>query len=276
MAWFSADGKATAWSIHNWPGERSSACSSPVIVEVLDRPGSWQLPGSIINIRAMAVSSDGTRSAFDGTYQPAGPRAVRGRLHRTTGLHYADSQTNAMRLILPLLDDANRVTSISFSPNGEKFVYDYKNRIYVYNVGEANSHEVGAGAGPTWSPDGKWIAFRSEDGEAVTLDSATYRSKAVIGRRQIRTSVHWSPGSRYIMVAEPLGPISNLLHGRNPIFGPTAQMVVERIDDHATVVVYFFQPEGFWDNGFYWIPDRRAFIQTASNAPAIKACDHAD
>jgi hypothetical protein len=77
MAWFSADGKATAWSIHNWPGERSSACSSPVIVEVLDRPGSWQLPGSIINIRAMAVSSDGTRSAFDGTYQPAGPRAVR-------------------------------------------------------------------------------------------------------------------------------------------------------------------------------------------------------
>jgi hypothetical protein len=181
-----------------------------------------------------------------------------------------------MRLILPLLEDANRVTSISFSPNGEKFVYDYKNRIYVYNVGGETSHEVGAGASPTWSPDGKWIAFRSEDGEAVTLDSATYQTKAVIGRRQIRTSVHWSPDSRYIMVAEPLGPISNLLHGRNPIFGPTAQMVVERIDDHATAVVYLLQSEGFWDGGFYWIPDYRAFMRTASNAPVSKACDRVE
>ena len=85
MAWFSADGKAAAWSIHNWPSERSSACS-PVIVEVLDRPGSWQLPGSIINIRAMAVSSDGTRLALQlssdllgskrckGLFEPRSPR----------------------------------------------------------------------------------------------------------------------------------------------------------------------------------------------------------
>jgi hypothetical protein len=78
------------------------------------------------------------------------------------------------------------------------------------------------------------------------------------------------------MVAEPLGPISNLLHGRNPILGPTAQMLVERIDDHATTVVYLFQPEGFWDGGFYWIPDYRAFMRAASNAPVITACDHAD
>lgn len=277
-AWFSGDGRTVVWDIHRWPGKEFSACPAPVTVEMLDEPGSRQLPGNVVNVQAMAVSSDGKHVAFDGTYrsQATGFLAMpKNHVRSIVGLQYVDLTTNTMKLVLPL-SGPDRVTSISFSPDGTQFVYDYKSRIYIYNTSSGSSRPLAAGQSPTWSPNGKWIALRLENGDAVTLDAATFETTALIGRRKIQTSVLWSPDSQYVAFAEPLGLISNVLHGRNPLSGAPAQMVVERIEDHATAVIYLFQFEGIDDRGFYWIPDYRAFMPTASNFPALKACDHSD
>lgn len=275
-AWFSSNGKAVAWNIYTLPSKRFSACPWPVIAEVLNQPGEWQLPGNVINARSMAVSSNGRQVAFNGTYKPSGTFRItpQNRARWVTGLQYVDSKSQAVKLILPLPEGSHRVTSISFSPDGTHFAYDYENKIYVYDTAGGTSRTVAAGASPTWSPNGKWIAFRSEDREARTINGVTFEEETIVGRRKMMHSVLWSPDSRYVAIVEPLGPISNLLHGRDP-FTP-AQMVVERIDDHATAIVHRFQSEGTDPSGFYWIPDYRAFMRVASNFPTIKACDESE
>jgi WD40 repeat protein len=275
-AWFSGDGKAVAWTIYTMRDDRLAACPFPVIVEVLGQSERWQLPGNVVSVRAMAVSSSGKQVAFDGTYRPVGAvdPTPRNSSRWITGLQYIDSTSNTVRLILPLPEGQDGVTSISFSPDGTQFVYDYHDRIFVYNTSSGSSRSVATGASPTWSPNGRWIAFRSANGEATTLNASTFETEALIGNRKIQSSVHWSPDSRYIMVAEPLGLVSSVIKRKAPFFPPTAQMVVERIEDHATDIVFLFDPDGIDDDrGFYWIPDHRAFMRAASTFPTIKPCD---
>ncbi len=135
--------------------DRFAACPFPVIVEVLDQSERWQIPGNVANIQAMAVSSTGKEVAFDGTYTPEGATSTPGNHGRTTGLQYIDSTSNTVRLIPSLSEGPERVTAISFSPDGSQFVYDHNNRIFVYNVSSGSSRIVTAGASPTWSPNGK-------------------------------------------------------------------------------------------------------------------------
>jgi Periplasmic component of the Tol biopolymer transport system len=274
-AWFSGDGKTVVWGIYQSQQEQLATCPWPVVVEVLNEPGYWQLPGNILNIRAMAVSSDAKQVAFAGSFKPEGvfDPALPKRARWITGLQYIDSKSNKTSLILPFEEQSREVTSISFSPDGTQFVYDYKNRIFVYDVGSGSSRQITSGTNPTWSPNGKWIAFRSLSGEAVAVNATTFQTETIFGRRKIKTSVHWSPDSRYVAMAEPISPASNLVRGRNPVWGPIAQMIVERLEDHATAIVHLFDPEGADDRGVYWIPDQSAFMRMASKFPSIKACD---
>jgi hypothetical protein len=262
-AWFSTDARAVAWAIFRLPGNEFSACPQPVIVEMLDRTARWQLPGNIVNVGAMAVSGDGKRVAFDGIYKPEGSgfRATsQNRSRWLKGLQYIDSQANEMRMILSTPDEEDRPTSISFSPDGRQLVYDNRNRIFLYDIKSRSSRSVAEGASPTWSPNGKWIAFRSKDDELVTVDAKTFETKALLRRREIRDTVRWSPDSRYVALTEPSG------------FGHSAQMVVERIDDHATAVIYVFESDGISDRGFYWITNYDNLSRIVSAMPTIKPC----
>jgi Tol biopolymer transport system component len=266
-AWISTDARAVAWAIFRLKENEFPACPDPVIVEMLGSSEKWQLPGNMVNVAAMAVSADGKRVAFDGTYKPKGTgftaSTAKERSRWIKGLQYIDSQTNDMTTILPLSDDEGRVTSINFSPDGDQFIYDYRNTIYLFDTRSRSSRSISEGASPTWSPNGKWIGFRSRNDELMTLDAKTFQRKALVGHRKTRTPVLWSPDSRYVAFAEPLDP------------GYSSQMVVERIEDQATAVVYRFESDGISNLGFYWITNYSTFLRRVSELPAIKACDGA-
>jgi WD40 repeat protein len=268
-AWFSSDGKVVAWNIYRIMSEQFKPCPYPVIVEMLDSGKSWQLPGNLINVPAISVSPDGNGLAFDGTFRPAATGAA-----QTTGLHYFESKTNTIRLILPLSEGHSRVNSISFAPDGSRFAYGYQNRIYIYDVVSATSRIVAPGDHVTWSPNGRWITFRSMKGQAETLNASTFQPVELIRHWRILDRVVWSPDSRYVAVTEEVGMIENLLHWRNPIFGPEQKMIVERIEDHASAIVYLSPFEGFSVSGFYWVADYRSFMQAASRFPVVEACGH--
>jgi WD40 repeat protein len=163
------------------------------------------------------------------------------------------------------------VSSISWSPDGKAFVYDDDGKVFIYDVPAKRSREIASGSTPEWSPDGKWISFRSSGGYASAIDSVTLASHDLFGRRKIRWGIHWSPDSRYVMLSEEVGFFSNLFHWRD-IF-TVGDMLVLRVEDGATAHVEWEYDPGIDDSRFYWVSDYRAFLKAVSIRPSINNCE---
>ena len=275
-AWFAVNGKILAWNIGSWPGESFASCPSPIIVATSDGTQIWQVPGSVINSSAIAVSDDGRRVAFDGTYKPNGTgflNTASNRQNWVTGLQTAEMTTNSVSLILPLKDSFDGTTMpehigwITWSPDGSKLAYDFREQIYIYNVQSKVTLPLVRGSNPTWSPDGKWIAFRSPESEAHIVDPQTTERRILIPQHKIIWGVHWSPDSQYVLFGQPRPRFV-------PLLDPSTQLVVYRIRDGANVTIYEFGGlEVASDFGFFWTKDSVKFLEAAKTPPTIMPCD---
>jgi hypothetical protein len=273
-AWLSNGSAATVWSVNYLLQHSPWFCPTPLIIESPGDLGNWTLPGEVINATA-GVSPDGKSVAFYGTYKPPGSGAlntIENRSKWVTGLMFASRGagvnavfTNPMPKMPEFL-----VSSISWSPNGSAFVYDYQERIYIFDIAGKTSRVVASGSSPNWSPDGHWIAFRTPEGMAYAVDPSTGRGHDLFGHRQILAAVHWSPDSRYVMLSERLGFLSNLLHFRNPLL--EGVMLVVRVEDGESVPINWIGLESLDDSGFDWVTDYRAFMNRAAIKPIVQSC----
>jgi hypothetical protein len=273
-AWFSHDSTVVAWNIAISPVGFIN-CPAPIIVATSSGTNIWQVPGNVINAIAVGVSTDGRRVAFDGTYKPNGAflNTSENRRHWITGLQIADMATNSVSLIVPRKDsfDGTQAESgvgwISWAPDGNEFVYDFGGEIYVYKVSSKITTPLARGANPVWSPDGKWIGFRSPDSEATIIDPKTIESRKLIPGRKILWGIHWSPDSQYFLFGE-------LRSGFIPFVTTSTQLVVYRVRDAATEVIYRFgYTEPRTDQGFSWVRNAEKFLQAARRPPKIMPCD---
>jgi hypothetical protein len=222
-AWISQNDGFVAWNNHALPDVRAVACLDAITVETPGGGLVWQVPGSTTNIRAMAVSPDGRRIAFDGTYAPAAVADSRDPdkpRNLTSGVHYADVHSGRVVRVFQRSQAPDSSAGIGWSPRSNAFAFANQNRIYIHDLSTGVSKTIGEGQNPTWSPDGKSIAFRSTDGWATVINPATFVSRRLLSRHRILdAAVQWSPDSQYVLVAEPLGFISNLLSGQS-LFSP--------------------------------------------------------
>ena len=184
-----------------------------------------------------------------------------------SGLQYAASNTK----IVTLISRPRLLTSISWSPDNNTFVYDSENRVYIYDIGAKTQRLLAEGSAPAWSPNGLWIAYRSPDGKAVTINPRTSETKVLLGGRKIEWGIHWSPDSRYVMVAEMKNYALDILH--NPFDDRTRKMVIYRLEDGAKLSGEWFPGPGIADRGYYWVKDHRAFLKGASSHPTISPCN---
>jgi len=103
----------------------------------------------------------------------------------------------------------------SFSPDGSQVAYAWdeteagnNSHIYVKLVGSGRPVQLTAGrnsdSAPSWSPDGREIAFvrTLEQGSAIYLISPVGGTERKLADGYFYGSVHWSPDSRFLAVAD--------------------------------------------------------------------------
>jgi Tol biopolymer transport system component len=144
-------------------------------------------------------------------------------------------------------------SSAGWSTDNRTVVYAHDGQIIKLDLRSKHKVVLGRGTNPTWSPDNKWIAYKTEDGSArlVTPDGLT-QTDLLKGRR-ILGYLHWSPDSEYLMYGEESHP--SLLEFFTVPAGSTSRLSIYRVRDGVILPVHWFGPLGGSDIGFGWLYD---------------------
>ena len=98
------------------------------------------------------------------------------------------------------------VTTQCWSPDGREFVFyiidsqdkhGTKSRIGVFDLATNKWRQITQGEQPTWSPDGKWIAFRDHESYYLVSPSGE-GARLLFKNRYSYSPLWWSPDSRLV------------------------------------------------------------------------------
>ncbi len=118
------------------------------------------------------------------------------------------------------------LTSQCWSPDGKQIVYGVGDRLWIYDLQEQKSRELGKGADPAWSPDGNWIAYRDGDTFYAVRPTGKER-KTLFTAKNVRSGLTWSPDATLVAYERLAG------HYVKDTDFVARQVVVHRLADNA-------------------------------------------
>jgi hypothetical protein len=199
----------------------------------------------IAGFHPIGISETGGRIAFW-----AQPRAG-----LPTGLYWAPFDFSTATLV------DNTSEGADWSPDGRSLVYGKEGQIYIFDVASGASKPLVAGGDPTWSPNGKWIAFVGLAGRASAVTTVGAPVEWPLSSHKPLSAMRWSPDGHYVSFAvETASPPLTLLD-------VACTLVVCRVSDGQTTIVQEFGPESGNYAGFYWIVDYRKFCGRRTPSP---------
>lgn len=138
--------------------------------------------------------------------------------------------------------------SASLSPDATSVVFEQSGILKKVDLPTGDTITVGMGSKPTWSPDGKWIAFIDNDKYIVSSPNGTNR-KIISSASKRHTAAHWSPDSQYVCYTKMIEGSEKI--PRLPEYDDNYIVKVTRIDDTDTEWVY--RHGGFFPWDFLWV-----------------------
>jgi Tol biopolymer transport system component len=117
-----------------------------------------------------------------------------------------------------------------------------------------HARQLASGEDPTWSPDGKWIAYRSADNQATLLELRSAHAKSLLAGHEIAPlPLRWSPDSQYLAYVE-----------RMPAKAVQWHLAVLRLEDGATTVVTPFNTIVGYVADWWWIVNYQSFCRACA------------
>ena len=166
-------------------------------------------------------------------HAPIGNRlAVYGRDKKSgvDGLYVVEDHGQKVTLVSRSAEGA------SWSPDGTKLLCSEGNRLMVYDVQSKQSAPLADGTLANWSPDGKWMTYRTLENKFVLADANGKMQRTLLDGKEIVTGLLWSPDSQFLLYVKKAGTwefgecARNLADGRD--------VMVYRLRDGATGEVF--------------------------------------
>jgi hypothetical protein len=146
------------------------------------------------------------------------------------------------------VDEGGYTTSQCWSPGDKEIVYGYGDSVRVFDLGAGKSREIAKGEDPTWSPDGKWIAFHSGDAYYVVQPSGAGLTE-LFKQEGIRTGLWWSPDGSVVAYISLGGKLPASEHTFP--FGPR-QLRVRRLADNSDDWI-LVEPDAPYVPSYQWV-----------------------
>lgn len=158
-----------------------------------------------------------SRIPCDQERQPCG-----GRLSFRIG-----TPTDKSEITLAESEEDGEPVSISLSPDAIYATLSFADEVRVYDTRDLTFRKVGIGLNATWSPNGRFIAFRHRAGGASLYDVVSGSFSKILSGRKVLGRLDWSPDSKFLLFSEPFDSLPC----------SSTRIVIYRVQDGTTAVV---------------------------------------
>jgi hypothetical protein len=142
--------------------------------------------------------------------------------------------------------------SAGWSVDGTRLAFGRNGTIRMLDIRSNRVDAIDSGMDPSWSPDGRWIVYRTMGNHAILFNPRSGEKKRILENRGLAPlPLHWSPDSRYLAYVERRDQI-------------TWQLSVFRVQDNAIQMVTPFSPIIGYITDWSWILNYKVFCRECS------------